>query len=230
MLVHQSDRYVGLRLAKNFVRAGEPLAVELVVADLDGALIGGRPIEVRSARLESTRRGMEHVEQEVDVQRCEVKSSSDAMPLRCSLETKGGGLYRVTAVVTDEQGRRNQSTIETWVMGGDGPKRSGVDADRLTVIPDKNEYLPGETATLLVISPLAPAEGVLTVRRQGVVHLERFTMREPSQTLQVALDDAMVPNVSISVDLVAPRCARGPTARPILRRRAAPRMRAARPR
>ncbi|AKU89629.1 alpha-2-macroglobulin domain protein [Vulgatibacter incomptus] len=202
MLVHQSDRYVGLRLAKNFVRAGEPLAVELVVADLDGALIGGRPIEVRSARLESTRRGMEHVEQEVDVQRCEVKSSSDAMPLRCSLETKGGGLYRVTAVVTDEQGRRNQSTIETWVMGGDGPKRSGVDADRLTVIPDKNEYLPGETATLLVISPLAPAEGVLTVRRQGVVHLERFTMREPSQTLQVALDDAMVPNVSISVDLV----------------------------
>lgn len=207
MLVHPSDRYVGFRLAKNFVRAGEPVDVDLVVADLDGALVAGRPVEVRIARLDTVQRGTEFEEQELDVQNCNVTSTTDATPLRCSFSTKEGGLYRVTAIVTDEQGRRNQSTLKTWVTGGDVPKVRGVDADRVTVIPDKNEYLPGETATVLVLSPLPSAEGVLTVRRQGVVHLERFTMREASQTLKIKLDESMIPNVRIAVDLVgaAPR-------------------------
>jgi len=202
MLVHPSDRYVGLRLEKNFVRAKEELNVDLVVADLEGALVAGRPVEVRSARIETTRRGMKSVQAEVDVQRCSVESTADELPIRCTLPTTEGGLYRVTAVVEDEQGRKNQSSMEVWVLGGDGPARAALDAEKVTVVPDKDEYRPGETATVVVISPFVPAQGVLTVRRQGVVHLERFVMEESSQTLQVELDDSMVPSVDLAVDLV----------------------------
>lgn len=203
MLVHPSKQYVGLRLAKNFIRAGERLEVELVVADLDGALLASRPVEVRSERIGTVRRGAGYVDEEQDVQRCRVESSAgDVPPARCSLVADEGGRYRVTAVVVDEEGRRNESSLIAWVLGGARPMSRGLDADKATLVLDKSEYQPGETATVLVISPFAPAEGVLTVRRQGLVHLERFRMEETSRTLQVKLDDSMVPNVEVDVALV----------------------------
>ena len=89
-------------------------------------------------------------------------------------------------------------------MGGDRPKdREPRRSDRVTVVPDKKEYQPGELAELLVVAPFAPAEGLLTVRRQGIVHVERFTMKSTtSQAIKVKLDDALVPNAEIRVDLV----------------------------
>ena len=42
----------------------------------------------------------------------------------------------------------------------------------------------------------------MTVRRQGIVHLERFTMRSSSMALKVKLDDTLVPNAEIAVTLV----------------------------
>jgi uncharacterized protein YfaS (alpha-2-macroglobulin family) len=40
------------------------------------------------------------------------------------------------------------------------------------------------------------------VRRQGIVHIERFTMHAASQVLSVKLDEGMVPNIEVHVDLV----------------------------
>ncbi|AKU98986.1 hypothetical protein AKJ09_05650 [Labilithrix luteola] len=204
MLVHPSDTYVGVRLGKNFVRAGENIDVDLLAANIEGKLVGGRPIVVKAARLDWQQKGTEYVEKEVDVQTCETTSNGgeNDKPARCSLKTTEGGRYRVWAVVTDEHGRKNQSATTLYVTGKDVPKDRGVTGDRITVIPDKKEYKPGETAEVLVVAPFLPAEGILTVRRQGIVQLERFTMKDPSQVLKVKLDEPMVPNVEIHVDLV----------------------------
>lgn len=204
MLVHPSDTYVGVRLGKNFVRAGENIDVDLIASNIEGKLVGGRPIVVKAARLDWQQKGTEYVEKEVDVQTCETTSNGgeNDKAARCSLKTTEGGRYRVWAIVTDEHGRKNQSATTLYVTGKDVPKDRGVTGDRITIIPDKKEYKPGETAEVLVVAPFLPAEGMLSVRRQGIVQLERFTMKDPSQVLKVKLDDAMVPNVEIHVDLV----------------------------
>ena len=44
VLVHPADVYVGLRSPRLFVHAGEPIDVEAIVTDLDGRLVGGRPV------------------------------------------------------------------------------------------------------------------------------------------------------------------------------------------
>jgi uncharacterized protein YfaS (alpha-2-macroglobulin family) len=69
-------------------------------------------------------------------------------------------------------------------------------------VPDKKEYLPGAMAEVLVLAPFAPAEALLTVRRQGIVHVERFKMTSSSHAIKLKLDDALVPNVQVRVDLV----------------------------
>ena len=57
-------------------------------------------------------------------------------------------------------------------------------------------------ALILVQSPFAPAEGILTLRRSGLLRTERFRMSENSYTLRVPVEEAMTPNVHVQVDLV----------------------------
>ncbi|MBW2456001.1 MAG: hypothetical protein JRI68_15900 [Deltaproteobacteria bacterium] len=52
------------------------------------------------------------------------------------------------------------------------------------------------------MAPFAPAEGVLTLRRQGVVSLRRFRMESTSELLEVPIKGAHVPNITAQVDLV----------------------------
>jgi uncharacterized protein YfaS (alpha-2-macroglobulin family) len=204
ILVHPSDDYVGLRLAKSFIREGENIDVDVLVTDVDGKLVPGRAVAVKAARLDWEQKGAKVEKREVDVQSCDVTSPAPGgvETVHCALRAPHGGQWRVWAVVEDAHGRKNQTATELWVMGGDVPKDRGLDGAKVTVVPDKKEYRPGDVAEVLVIAPFVPAEGLLTVRRQGVVRVERFTMRSPSQALKVKLEDAYVPNAEIAIRLV----------------------------
>ena len=229
MIVHPADHYVGMRLAKSFIRAGENIDLDLVVSDVEGNIVAGRAVTVKAARIDWEQQGAEYVEKELDPQTCEVTSAgtvanpgagattnpgaSNGAPkgapvdVRCTFKAPQGGSYRVTAVVKDEHGRKSQTATQIYVMGGEAPKSKSLGGDRVTLVPDKKEYKPGELAELLVIAPFTPAEGLLTVRRQGITHVERFTMKASSQAIKVKLDEALVPNAELRVDLVgsAPR-------------------------
>jgi uncharacterized protein YfaS (alpha-2-macroglobulin family) len=225
MLVHPSDRYVGVRLAKSFIRAGENIDLDMLVSDVEGNLVGGRPVSVKVARIDWEQQGSEYVEKELDPQTCDVTSvaANAADTVRCTFKTAQGGSYRVIAVVKDEHGRLNQTATQIYVMGADLPKSKALGGDRASLVPDKKEYKPGEVAEVLVLSPFVPAEGLLTVRRQGIVHVERFTMRTASQAIKLKLDDALVPNAEVRIDLVgsAPRDDASGTSDPTLPKRPA---------
>ncbi len=75
-------------------------------------------------------------------------------------------------------------------------------AGKVQLIPDRKKYAGGEVAEILVQSPFAPAEGVVTIRRSGLLRTERFTMSGSSHTLRLPLLEAMTPNVYVQVDLV----------------------------
>lgn len=199
-VVHPGAAYVGLKMHKAFLTAGEATNVDVVVTDIDGGAVPGRVVEVRAARIDWEQRGADYVEVERDEQRCSVTSAAEAV--RCTLPNAKGGKYRLSAVVADEHGRKNKSELAYWVTGANAPKDRSLRAEEARVVPDKAEHAPGETVSVLVVSPFAPAEGVLTLERQGVVHLERFHMDTTSHTLKVKLDDGHMPSVHARVMLV----------------------------
>jgi uncharacterized protein YfaS (alpha-2-macroglobulin family) len=104
--------------------------------------------------------------------------------------------------VKDDRDRPNQTRLRLWVAGGTMPPSREVEQEKVTLIPDRKEYGPGDTAELLVLAPFAPAEGVLSLRRSGIVRTERFSMTGASHTLRVRIDEAWTPNVHVQVDLV----------------------------
>jgi hypothetical protein len=205
LLVHPADLYVGMRSQRTFVQRGEPLKIDLIVTDLDGNPVADRPVEVRAARLEWKYQGRDWQEVEADVQTCQVGSQLE--PVSCSFETPVGGTYRITAMVSDAQGRLNQSQMTRWVSGGQRPPARNVEIEEVTLIPDKESYQPGDIAQILVQAPFSPAEGLLTVSRSGMLYTQRFQMAESSTTLEVPIEAGHIPNLNVQVDLVgaAPR-------------------------
>ena len=126
-------------------------------------------------------------EKTIDEQNCAVKSADKAA--KCTFVAKQGGQYTITATVMDDRERFNESEFTVWVPGGKTPPKRNVEQEEVQIIPNKKDFVPGDVAELLVISPFTPAEGVLTLRRDGIVKTERFTMKDSSITLKIPLEE-----------------------------------------
>ena len=205
LLVHPANLYVGLQSERYFVERGQPLDISLIVTDLDGNPVVDRSVQVTAERMvwKSVKGSWQEVPQ--DTQSCTVGSLDE--PVSCSFETPLGGKYRITALITDEMGRQNQSQFTRWVSGGDIPPARKVEKEEITLIPDQETYQPGDTARILVQSPFNPAEGLLTVSRSGILYTERFQITDSTKTLEIPIKDAHTPNLNVKVDLTgaAPR-------------------------
>jgi uncharacterized protein YfaS (alpha-2-macroglobulin family) len=205
LLVHAALRYVGLRPERPFVQKGEDIALDVIATDLDGGAVAGSPVSLRAERLE-----WEQVEgewRETPQDREERTLVSGSEPVRARFRAQQGGVWRVLARVSDTEGRENETELRVWVAGGRVPPRRDLEQETVTLVPDRKEYRAGDVARLLVVAPFAPAGGVLTLRRSGLLREERFEISSGSHTLEVPIEEAFTPNVHVQVDLVgqAPR-------------------------
>ena len=202
LIVHPSERYVGLRGKSLFVEKGKKLVLEAVVCDIEGKADAGREIRFRAARKEWGYNKGRWSEKEVDV--TEWTARSGEKPITTEFLPKSGGQWAVKATVLDGKERPNESELTLWVSGGDGPKNKqrNLGQEMATLIPSAKEYKAGETATILVQSPFANAEGLLSVVRDGVVRVERFTMKGTTHTLRVPIAETFLPRVGVQVELV----------------------------
>jgi uncharacterized protein YfaS (alpha-2-macroglobulin family) len=200
LLVHPAALYVGLRSERLFVERGQPLRIDAIVTDLDGQAVSGRQVTVVAERLDWEQEAGEWKEKAVNPQTCSLVSAGEGG--RCTFRTPEGGPYRITARIVDDDQRPNETKLRLWVAGGRTAPRRSLEQEKVTLVPDRKEYRPGETARLLVLAPFAPAEGLMTLRRSGLLRQERFTMPASSHTLEVKVEDSLVPDVHVQVDLV----------------------------
>jgi uncharacterized protein YfaS (alpha-2-macroglobulin family) len=221
LLVHPATVYAGLRTERGWLRTGEPIQVSVIAVDLDGKPVTERPVDVVATRLEwrqDAARGWS--EAATDSTRCAVVSGVN--PASCTFATGDqGGRWRIDATVRDGEGRPSRTRMDVWVYGGAPWLRGpGEDTDnpqrRITLVPDRETYAPGDTAQVLVQLPFWPARGVVTVRREGIVRTIPVASDGPTFTVPVVVGEGDIPNLYVQVDAVGAHDAAGrrqPTAR-----------------
>jgi uncharacterized protein YfaS (alpha-2-macroglobulin family) len=201
MIVHPATLYAGIKTKRPFVDKGVPFDVDVIAVDLDGTAQPGTPVTLISTRLDWSYENGKYKTKEVDPQTCKIVAQSDAVP--CSFKTAKGGTYQLVASVVDPKGRLNTTKLTYWVSGGDmQPPARTVEKELVTLIPDRKEYAPGNTAEIMLQAPFYPAEGIVSWRRSGIVKTERITIDGPTASLRVPIEDAMTPNLFVQVDLV----------------------------
>jgi uncharacterized protein YfaS (alpha-2-macroglobulin family) len=208
LLVHPARFYVGLSSDRPFVEQGTPIRIDAVVTDVDGALIAGRDVDITAGRLESKLVDGVWTEEVVDPETCAVTSVDEAdaaarqASMRCEFATEIGGQYRITALVTDDDGHRNRTELTVWVSGGTSRPSRNVARDSLTIVPDREEYAVGDTAELLVQAPFAPASGLVTVMHNGVVSTQSFAAEDGSAIVEIPIDESSIPNLNVQIEMV----------------------------
>lgn len=208
LLVHPARYYVGLRSDRGFVEQGDPIVIDTTVVDVDGAAVGGRSFEVTAARLDYAYDSGRYVEQLVDEQTCSV-TSTDVVTnrevdesMRCEFATEVGGQYRITAIVTDDDGRSNRAVYTQWVSGGTARPTRDLTQGEVVIVPDAEFYAPGDIAELLVQAPFAPASGLMIVTRAGVESVQAFDAPDGSAVVQIPIADDDIPNLNVRIDMV----------------------------
>ncbi len=99
-----------------------------------------------------------------------------------------------------------RSSLFVWVAGDENISWRRENNDRITLISDKAEYTPGETAEILIPSPFrGEHEALVTIERGRIIEHQVIKMTGSSYTYQLPITNNYVPNIYVSVVLVQGR-------------------------
>ncbi|HEX5660327.1 MAG TPA: alpha-2-macroglobulin family protein, partial [Polyangiales bacterium] len=196
-----SSVVVGVRPGSTVLEHDKPFEAELVALNPDGSARAGVALEASLLRRTWSYEADRWTPHDTRIAGCKQKSASTAV--RCALQTQEPGLYVVRAQGKDAAGRLSRAAEYVYVWGEGGSGWGEQDERILELHAAKDTYKLGETAKILVPSPFARAEALVTVEREGVLSSERVQLGSAG-TIDVAIDQRFVPNAFVSVLLVKP--------------------------
>ena len=131
-------------------------------------------------------------------------SGDAALPLR--FEAQEAGVYLIELEAEDRAGRRQSVRVDLFMAGGTPVTWSRPPSQTITLTPDKAEYAPGETATLLVQSPFQTARALAVIEEpEGRFRYEWADVANGFGRLQVPVRKAQVPRLAVHVLLMRGR-------------------------
>ena len=212
VLVHPASFYIGLQRARNVVgyaKKGTTLEIPYILVDVKGNKLSSLN-KVSSLEYKLIREDWVMVhEQAVDgeiysrYERQENQDSAGTVKIASNgilkLTPSESGWYTLTLTGKDSSNNVAKSTLEFYVTGGRNFWYNENDSCGINLTPDKAEYLPGETAQILLESPLETGDYLVTVEREGIFVEEVIHLDSPTNVLDVKIDSKFVPVVYVSV-------------------------------
>lgn len=207
-LVHPAAFYLGARAAGDeyFWRAGRPHEAEVIAVRPNGARVPGVAVTgvlVRREwhRVRRERGGYSEIVGEWvadTVGTCAVTTTADG-PARCRVSPTAAGQYTLRFTAVDPAGHAVAAGLYHWVTGADWVPWFDETQLKMDVVPDRERYAVGDTATVLLASPFTDVEAWVTVEREGIIEQRRLRITAGTTTLTFPITEAYAPNVFVSV-------------------------------
>lgn len=229
--LHKGEYYIGLSPQEYVADAGEETAINLVAVDWAANRLPDKELNVQIIRYEwvntfvaegSGGYWKSETKKEL-VEEFNVTTDSQGEAVARFTPPQGGSYQIVaqdaaTLTAPEESPNEDQSNLPTfqssnirssifvWVAGKDNISWRRENNDRITLISDKAEYTPGETAEILIPSPFAGEhEALVTVERGRIIQHEVIKMTGTSQVYSLPITENYAPNIYVSVVLVQGR-------------------------
>lgn len=212
--VHPADVYVGISRIDALVRAGEPLPLKLVAVDPDGNPLKGDvkvtatlTREVNTTVKEQTPDGETTTQNQVredtvstaDLTIPAAASAREGQPFTVS--PKETGRHFLTIRGKDSAGRDFATVSSFHVYGTKDYPWLYEDGLRVKLVAEKSTYQPGDTARLLVLSPIE-GTALVTVEREKVLRSFMVTLKADHPVIEVPITEADAPYACVSVLIV----------------------------
>lgn len=219
--VHPADRYAGIRTSEWLGTTGSTSEIELVTLTKEGTVAANVPVSVQvyertwvTTKVQTSEGARQYRSEPVDelVDTLQATTGGDG-EATLSYTPETTGTLRIVAVVRDASGRVARSATYLWVWGSEFASWRVTNDDLVTLVADRDEYAPGDTAEILVPAPFEGAIGLVTVERGSIHSREVRQFPTNAERIQVPLTDESVPNVFVSVVLYRAPTAEDPVPR-----------------
>jgi len=220
--VHPAAVYIGISRIDSLVRAGQPVALRIAAIDTAEKPCGeplkltatltrevNTAIKTKTATGATTTRN-DTTEEPVSAEEITLDPAASARDGQAFTVTpKATGLHFLTVRGTDAKGHPFATVINFHVYGTNEYPWLYEDGLRVKLVAEKKSYQPGETARVLVLSPIE-GTALVTVEREKVLRSFLVPLKADSPVIEVPLTDDDAPNAYVSVLIVkgAKECAR----------------------
>jgi uncharacterized protein YfaS (alpha-2-macroglobulin family) len=200
-LLHPATVYVGLAGDNTSVTQGNDLEGRFVTVDVDGKFIANTGVELRLFRQPA---GNE-TEPSPPIVVQSVKSGTEATQFK--IPCRDSGNYYVLAIAKDKRGRRHESTLFYSVH----PQTDQISQDkrpvtvtqrRFTVVANKREYEPGDTAEVTITCPTDKFTGWAAIVNRGIEKIVPFESKTGLHVLNIPIAEESIPQCNIRVQVI----------------------------
>ena len=218
---HSSEFYLGLKKFEAVLHEGDAVPVELVAVRADGQpWVPGVTATVKLTRLDWQTNRVEGAgrtgEFRSEAERAVVaKIETRSVPVRkdgtrfvavsntapATMRVTEAGEYLVEASAKDSVGREVITSAVIHVSGKEELAWDYKNDFQVKLVPDRDEYLAGQTATLLVKTPIS-GQAWVTVEREKVLRSYLVRLEGNAPSIRVPIEKGDAPNVFVSVMLL----------------------------
>ncbi|MFP5501223.1 MAG: alpha-2-macroglobulin family protein, partial [Candidatus Sericytochromatia bacterium] len=197
--VTQGDVRLKLETEQSVYTGESGIAVQAKVQTYEGEPVQAG-IQVKAERLvweeKETKEGDQYTETRRETVWSGELQTDEHGTGRLVIPSLGEGSYEITATTRD--GRGNEVTDRTWAwVAGEDATAGSYRYDALQVITDKKVYRPGDTAKVLVVSPVADLSVLLTIEGTKLHSARVVRMKGTSAMIEVPVTEAYQPNAFV---------------------------------
>jgi uncharacterized protein YfaS (alpha-2-macroglobulin family) len=222
VLVHPARFYIGLASDRKagFAKAGEEITFHYITVTTAGEKTAGQELFLQTSSgaaeagilsVELLREEWRRVQQQgvggyiYDEYIQEMIADSAS---KIKLTGQGGsftvrpskaGFYVLRLSAKDREGRTVLTEYSFYVTGSGGGYWNMNSAEELRLTPDKSLYNPGDTAQLLLQSPLPSGQYLITVEREGIFTEEVRYFEDAVNVIEIPIARNYVPVVYVAV-------------------------------
>lgn len=210
-IAHPANVYVGLRANSYFAPLGQETQVELIAVTPESVPVANSEIRLQIYEITWERVPNPFVFGSFNWERRLTQLSQASV----TTDERGravygftpskSGMFAIRATAEDEQGLMNSASLNLFTPGEDAVFRFNT-YDRVSIIPDQETYLPGDTASLLIANPFdtsVPVTALLTIERADIMLTDVIVFDGLSVLYDLPVLDSYAPNVFVSLVAVS---------------------------
>ena len=213
--VHPAAFYIGARVKDaagswyTFVEKGKEMECEVRLVTPEGGLVkDGEKISLTGElyKIEWKLAQQQGVYDTINSrwERVETKIADEEITLSSGKGTARftpgeSGSYYIKFTAEDAMERKAVTELSLYATGGGWVRWGSGDADMLELKPDKQLYKPGDTAKILLQSPIPEGDYLITVEREGIFNERKISVEGSAKLIEVPITEDYLPVVYVSV-------------------------------
>jgi uncharacterized protein YfaS (alpha-2-macroglobulin family) len=207
--------------APRYLPKAKTIDPEIIVVGADGKLLAGQPIKLRLKKrqwhshlqaADFSQAATKYVTEVVDETVLEKDIRSQNQPLLVKLPIASSGVYIIELESHDQLGRAQVISVDLYAGGGEPVTWSKPPTEVFTVTSDKPDYVPGDTAKLVLESPYQTARALAIVEQPDKNRYEWVTIKGGAATFELPITETYTPRLPVHFLLMRGRVGdRAPT-------------------